>query len=255
MDWLIETPIAHRGLHDADTGVPENSLAAFEAARDAGYPIELDVRPLRDGEVAVFHDEDLERLTGRAAQLENQDSTSVKSFQLAGTDQTIPLLTEAFDVIGGRVPLLIELKNFGIPGRLETAVRAALQSYNGRFAVQSFNPFSMGWFKANAPNIIRGHLSGGFLDSPLEDDLLEILRRLELIDVSAPAFVGYDVRYLPFDPVTELRERGMPVLGWTVRSENDRRRARECCDNFIFEYIDPRKQCLRLGESDDSKHA
>ncbi|MCK4776024.1 MAG: glycerophosphodiester phosphodiesterase, partial [Candidatus Krumholzibacteria bacterium] len=151
MDWLIETPIAHRGLHDADTGVPENSLAAFEAARDAGYPIELDVRPLRDGEVAVFHDEDLERLTGRAAQLENQDSTSIKSFQLAGTDQTIPLLTEAFDVIGGRVPLLIELKNFGIPGRLETAVRAALQSYNGRFAVQSFNPFSMGWFKAHAP--------------------------------------------------------------------------------------------------------
>ena len=69
MDWLLDMPIAHRGLHNAQAGVPENSLASFEAARDAGYPIELDVRPLRDGAVAVYHDENLSRLTGAIAKV------------------------------------------------------------------------------------------------------------------------------------------------------------------------------------------
>lgn len=239
MDWLFDTPIAHRGLHDAEHGVPENSLAAVDAARRQGYPIELDVRVLRDGGVAVFHDENLERMTGNPVVLEGEDSETIRTYRLAGTDESIPLLADVLDVIRGKVPLLIELKNFGVPGRLESAVLSALQSYDGRFAVQSFNPFSMGWFKVNAPWITRGQLSGGFVDVPLEEDLKDSLRSLELIDVSAPAFVGYDVRFLPFDPVTELRSHGMPVLGWTVRSQKERRRALKWCDNFIFESIDP----------------
>lgn len=239
MDWLLEYPIAHRGLHDADRGVPENSLAAFEAARDAGIPAELDVRLLRDGSVAVFHDEDLSRLTGVKGRLEDQDAGSIKTMRLRGTGESIPLLPEVLDLVGGRTPLLVELKNFGIPGRLEAVVWEALESYNGRFAVQSFNPFSMGWFKVHAPRVIRGHLSGAFDGLPLEEPLKETLRRLDLIDVSAPAFVGYDIRWLPFGPVTELRARGMPVLGWTVRSEAERAHALEWCDNYIFEYIEP----------------
>jgi glycerophosphoryl diester phosphodiesterase len=240
MDWLFDIPVAHRGLHDAENGVPENSLAAFDAARREGYPIELDVRILRDGGVVVFHDESLERMTGGPTMLEGEDSETIRTYRLAGTDETIPFLTEVFDVVRGKVPVLIELKNFGVPGQLEAAVHSALQSYNGRCAVQSFNPFSMGWFKVNAPQITRGHLSGGFVGVPLEEDLKETLRSLELIDVSAPAFVGFDVRFLPFDPVSELRSRGMPILGWTVRSHQEQRHALQWCDNYIFELIDPR---------------
>jgi len=240
MDWLIERPIAHRGLHDFGKNIPENSLAAFEAARDRDYPIEMDVRLLSDGAVAVFHDQDLERMTGWAGQLHEQDSTSIKSRYLRGTGQTIPLLTEALELVGGKVPLLVELKNFGIPGDLESAVAELLQAYSGRYAVQSFNPFSMGWFKVNAPRITRGHLSGAFSGLPLADDLKDTLRKLELVDVSAPAFVGYDIRCLPFQPVTELRARGLPVLGWTIRTPEQHECAQEHCDNYIFEDLRPR---------------
>jgi glycerophosphoryl diester phosphodiesterase len=239
MEWFVDTPIAHRGLHDAEAGVPENSLAAFEAARDRRIPMELDVRLLRDGAVAVFHDEDLSRLTGAELKLKDQDSTSIKSLRLRGTGEAIPLLPEVLDLVGGKAPLLVELKNFGIPGALESAVLSALESYRGRFAVQSFNPFSMGWFKVNAPRIIRGHLSGAFAGLDLEEPLKETLRRLELIDVTAPAFVGYDIRCLPYDPVVELRAHGMPIVGWTVRTGDERRHTSEWCDNYIFEYIEP----------------
>jgi len=244
MNWLFETPIAHRGLHDA--AAPENSLAAFEAARDKRYPAELDVRLLRDGDVVVFHDDNLQRMAGSAALVEEQDTASIKEFGIAGTNETIPLLAEVLEVVGGKTPLLIELKNFGIPGRLESAVLAALEAYDGRYAVQSFNPFSIGWFKVHAPHITRGHLSGGFEGLPLEEDLVDLLRRLDLVDVSAPTFIGYDIRLLPYEPVSWLRERGMPVLGWTVQSEGDMRHAAAWCDNFVFENIDP------LGGSNDT---
>ena len=51
---------AHRGLHSPDKSVPENSLAAFAAAADAGYGMELDVQLSKDGEVVVFHDDTLD---------------------------------------------------------------------------------------------------------------------------------------------------------------------------------------------------
>src|SRR5580693_9907041 len=64
--WLTSRPIAHRGLHDLAAGRPENSLAAFEAAAEAGYPCELDVQLTDSGELIVLHDADLTRVTGAA---------------------------------------------------------------------------------------------------------------------------------------------------------------------------------------------
>ena len=239
MDWLLSSPVAHRGLHRDGGGPPENSLGAFEAARDARYPVELDVRLLRDGAAAVFHDENLLRLTGVDQRLALEDSLSICKRRLAGSGETIPLLGEALDVIGGRVPVLIEVKNFDVPGPLEAAVLSEIERYPGPCAVQSFNPFSMGWFRVKAPDVVRGHLSGGFAGMDLDESLRNALRSLELVDVSVPAFVGYDIRYLPFAPVATLRRRCMPVIGWTVRSPAERSAALEHCDNYIFEHIDP----------------
>jgi len=200
MDWLLSTPIAHRGLHDAGRGVPENTLVAAENSR------------------------------------------SIVSHRVVGSEQTIPLLGRVLDVVGGRVPLVIELKNFRDPGGLESAVFSALESYTGHFAVQSFNAHSMAWFKSHAPQFTRGHLCGGIGGAGSDGELPESLRRLESIEVSTPAYLGYDIRFLPQDPVTTLRERGMPVVGWTVRTYGERRKALEHCDNYIFEQIDPFSQ-------------
>jgi glycerophosphoryl diester phosphodiesterase len=111
--WLRETPVAHRGLHDQAAGVPENSLAAFRAAADAGYAMEFDVRLSADGIVMVFHDAKLKRLTGRPGLVAETPSAALRQLHLHGTGETIPTLTQVLQVIAGRVPLLIEVKNYG----------------------------------------------------------------------------------------------------------------------------------------------
>ncbi len=61
---FMDQYFAHRGLYDPQKGIPENSLAAFRAAAEKGYGVELDVRLTRDGYVVVSHDDNLKRMTG-----------------------------------------------------------------------------------------------------------------------------------------------------------------------------------------------
>ena len=111
LEWLIARPIAHRGVHDNDKDYPENSQAAFERAISSGFSIELDVRLLKDSEVVVFHDENLERMTKQHGRIKNCDSDQIRQIKLLDTQQTIPLLSDVLEAVAGQVPLLIEVKN------------------------------------------------------------------------------------------------------------------------------------------------
>lgn len=155
--WLFSRPIAHRGLHD--TEVPENSLLAFEKAIDEGFPIEIDVRPIDDGTVVVFHDERLTRMTDRDGYVCNLTDADLKEIRLKNSDQKIPTFAEVLEFVNGRAPLLIEIKNESKVGTLERNTLELLNSYKGEFAVQAFNPYSLEFFKKNAPQIQRGQLS------------------------------------------------------------------------------------------------
>jgi len=239
MRWLLEKPIAHRGLHDAPSGVPENSLAAFEAALRAGFPFELDVRLLSDGAVVVFHDESLLRLSGVDAPISAQDSRTLRSFRLSGTDHGIPLLADVLDLVGGRVGVLIEIKNFAPPGALERSVLETIRGYDGPFAVQSFNPFSMAWFAERSPDVVRGHLAGDFAGLAIAGTTGDALRRLEHTGASRPHYIGLDIRCLPFDRIEAERLRGRPIIGWTVWSAAEKDHALRWCDNIIFEGFRP----------------
>ena len=64
IDFLRNKPIAHRGLHNKELNIPENSISAFKEAIAKGLPIELDVHLLKDGKLVVFHDDNLNRMTG-----------------------------------------------------------------------------------------------------------------------------------------------------------------------------------------------
>jgi glycerophosphoryl diester phosphodiesterase len=134
----VRTPIAHRGLHAAKDGRPENSLAAFDRACAHGFPAELDVRLTRDGEVVVFHDRTLRRLTGASGRVEDRAAAELRPLRLLGTDQRVPMLSEVLELVAGRVPLLIELKAGAPPTALERAVLVALDGYAGEVAIQSF---------------------------------------------------------------------------------------------------------------------
>lgn len=228
MNWLTKIPIAHRGLHDNERRIPENSMIAFESAVAAGFPVELDIQFLSDGRIAVFHDSFLSRMTHQSGSIANKTSDEVKKIRLLDTNQSIPLFEEVLELINSKVPIIIELKNRKSVGKFESQVYKILSHYKGEFAVESFNPLSMKWFKDNAPEFIRGLLSGF------------IGRGRLFAKLSKPHFLACDIRYLPNTPISSLRSKGYPVIGYTAKSKNDYERVAEFCDNIIFEGFIPK---------------
>ena len=240
MDWITTQPIAHRGLHDGNDTIPENSLAACAAAIEGGYPIELDVRMLADGTAVVFHDADLERMTGTPGKIAHCDRQQLASLRLLDTLEPIPSLQAVLDFVGGRVPLLIEIKSEGnVVGPLEDAVLAAISGYAGALAIQSFNPYSLGYCRKQAPHIPRGQLAGDFRGIHLLTGIQKfLLRHLCLTGISCPHFIAYDLRALPgLAPTLARRAFNLPLLAWTVRDSGDLAIARQQADNIIFETL------------------
>jgi len=221
---------AHRGLHGG--GRVENSRAAFLAAIEAGDGIECDVQPSLDGSVFVFHDAALDRLTDERGAIASLPAASVGRVLLKGTGETIPRLEDVLSLIGDRVPLLIEVKASGLHvGRFCLSVRRALEGYRGPVAVMSFNPQVGRWFADHAPRITRGLViseadSHGFRG--------RIERHLALWR-ARPDFLAYDVRDLPSRFAAAQRDRGLPVLTWTVRGSETEAVAAEHADAPIYE--------------------
>lgn len=234
--WLVETPIAHRGYHSKTA--PENSMAAFAAAIEKGYAIELDVHLLADNTVAVFHDDSLARMTGNDGYLKYLSKEDLKALHLAGTKETIPTLSEVLAFVDGRVPILIEIKNQHKVGKLEQAVINLMKNYKGEFAVQSFNPYSLAYFKKHAPNFLRGQLSGSFKGAKLAWIKRFLLKRMRLNKkVSEPHFIAYESGALPNRFVRKYKN--LPLLAWPVGSKTEYLRVVKHCDNIIFEKFEP----------------
>lgn len=164
---------AHRGLHSE--GIPENSMAAFRAALEGGYGIELDIHLLKDGNLAVMHDSLLNRTTGQAGHIEDLTTDELKNYRLEGTEETIPEFMDVLTLFNGKAPLIIELKpENGNHAALAEAACKMLETYKGVFCMESFDPRCMSWLKKNRPDIIRGFLSEDFTRS--KNDLPEYLR-------------------------------------------------------------------------------
>lgn len=230
--WITAKPVAHRGLHDPDDR-PENSLAAFGAAVESGYPIELDVHATADGVIVVIHDDTLERMTGDPRRVDQVTATQLRGLRLGRTGQRIPTLRQVLDLVAGRVPVFIEIKNRGEAGRLEDTVASELGDYTGEVAVLSFDPDSLARMAVLDPDIPRGQLSGRFEDEDLERYKKAALRHLVMDFRSRPHFIAYELDALPYAGVTLQRWRGRPILGWTAEDPEDARRARDLCDQMI----------------------
>ena len=153
---------AHRGLHTP--GVPENSMAAFRAALEAGFGIELDLHLLTDGGLAVIHDSKLERTTGKPGKVEELSSAQLSDYPLEGTQEVIPLFPQVLELFAGKAPLIIELKPDGdnYAALCEAAV-AAMEGYSGPWCMESFDPRCIDWLRRHRPDIIRGQLSENYL--------------------------------------------------------------------------------------------
>lgn len=231
--WLTSATIAHRGQWTDGPERPENSLAAFEEAASNGYAIELDVQLSSDRHVMVFHDSDLERMTGEKGAVGDKTYAELSELKLLGGDQTIPSLARVLGQIKGRVPVLIEIKNAGAVGDLERAVAGQLRAYDGEVAVMSFNPLSVEAVADAAPDIPRGQLSGTFEGEDLAFYKLFLLRNMLLNFKSKPHFIAYELVDLPRWDTKLQQRRGRPLLGWTAENPQQREDAKAFCDNVI----------------------
>lgn len=238
---FLRLPVAHRALHDLSEGRPENGPAAIAAAVNAGYAIEIDLQLSADGEAMVFHDDDLDRLTGATGPVNARPAAELCALCLkGGADDRIPMLTDVLTLVAGQVPLLIELKDqsqgAGI-GPLEAATARALEGYAGPVAVMSFNPNSVAEMARLAPGVPRGLTTCAFdpEDWPLDPETCARLREIPDIDRVRASFISHQASDLGSARVRELRKGGLAVLCWTIRSPEEEAEARKVAHNITFE--------------------
>ena len=214
---------AHRGLHGK--GVPENSMAAFRAALEAGYGIEFDLHLLKDGNLAVIHDSALQRTTGSHGRIEDLTMEELKNYRLEGTDEIIPTFRSLLDLYDGKAPLIVELKPVGgNHAALAEAACRMLESYKGVYCMESFDPRCVYWLKKNRPHIVRGQLaenffrSGSKLSAPLKFILSHSLSHF----LTRPDFTAYkfaDRKNLSTFLCRKLHR--MQGVSWTLRTKEE----------------------------------
>ncbi len=236
-------PYAHRGLWDMKQQIPENSLPAFARAVEHKYAIELDVHLTADRQLVVFHDNTLQRMCQREGQIEQMTYGELSHCALAGTDCRIPLLSEVLELVGGQVPLLIEMKFRNMDMSLCPILSDALKDYPGAYMIESFHPFGLKWFRKHRPEILRGQLSDRYDSSDPAPLPLKIMSTQLLLNcVSRPDFIAYNYKhYGSLGCVLNARLFKTPFWVWTVRSEKAYQTCKHKFNGIIFEKINPRQ--------------
>ena len=229
--WLRNWTYAHRGLHGPQ--VPENSLAGFAGAIEAGLGIECDIQRSRDGAAMLVHDWELERLTGVKGKLADYSADELAQIAFLDAEHKLARLDDLLELVDGSVPILIEIKSR--PGydvkRSCRAVAASLAGYRGSHAVMSFDPRVSRWFRRNSPHTVQGLV--------MREDAVGYTRkawqRRLALWIARPEFIAYHVAALPNPMVRSLRGAGLPVLTWTVDTPALLEHAREHADAPIVE--------------------
>lgn len=244
-EWLLKRPIAHRGLHDE--AVPENSMEAFAAAIEAGCAIEIDVQLTKDKVPVVFHDDVMTRLAGLKKRVTRVTFADLQKRSILGTEHNIPTFQEFLDFVGGRVPVLVEIKkNRGSKG-IERIVVDMLKEYGGVFAIQSFNPIAIRNVRKIDPDIYCGLLSSRLSEMKMFFLNKQAVKNARLFFIAKPDFVSFEINSFPNKRVKKFREKmQLPVIGWTIKTRGDIESALQYCDGIIFENIENLKTHLKL---------
>lgn len=214
---------AHRGLHRE--GVPENSMAAFKEALDAGYGIELDIHLTKDGDLAVIHDTSLKRTAGADVKITDLTSAELSNYHLEGTEETIPLFHQVLDLYQGKAPLIIELKADDNQEALVDTAVAAMQGYRGAWCMESFDPRCVHVLKKKYPEVIRGQLSENhFAHNGNLSWLIKFLLTNNLLNfLTQPDFVAYNFDDRNVTPTTTVWKKlwKLQAVAWTIRTKED----------------------------------
>ncbi|WP_454849326.1 glycerophosphodiester phosphodiesterase [Rhizobium binxianense] len=231
--WIKELPVAHRGYHDMNKQVWENTLSAFSRAVEAGFAIECDLHYASDGVPVIFHDENLERLCSLKGDVRERTSKELGLIAVGGTKDKIPTLKQLLDLVGGRVPLVLELKGreSDDEGFAETVLEV-LEGYEGKVALMSFDHWLLRDLKELGAPYPLGLTANGNKPEEFEAHAKAMAIGLD--------FISYFYADLPNPFITGEREKGIPVITWTVRDEEARKHSFEQADQMTFEGFDPR---------------
>lgn len=241
---LLGTDFAHRGLHDKENGVPENSLAAFRLAVENGYGAELDVHLTKDHELVVMHDESLKRTAGADVKICDLTLRELEEYRLDGTQEKIPRLEEVLELFAGKQPLVVEIKTWkGNYAEITRRTCELLDRYPDlRFCMESFDPRVLLWLRRHRPEIVRGLLSFNFFKEHNGQPAATvfIMSNLLVNFLVFPHFVAFkneDRDILSFRLCRKLW--GVQEVNWTVRDSRIARAAKEDGRVVIFEHCRP----------------
>ncbi len=232
---------AHRGLHDNAGDAPENSMAAFRKAVEAGYGMELDVHVTKDGIPVIFHDFKLERICGVKGVVEDYTYDELQQFTLCNSKEKIPKLKELLDMVHGRVPLIIEIKSEKADVSECAIIDRMLRGYEGAYCIESFNPLVLLWFRINHNQVVRGQLASNFrLDGENRSALYFFLTHLLFNFLTKPDFIAYN-HHFKEEPGRRICRRiyKNPAAAWTVKSRQELAETQKEFDVFIFEGFEP----------------
>lgn len=214
---------AHRGLHNSEK--PENSMAAFRAALEGGYGIELDVHLMKDGNLAVIHDSSLKRTAGADVKIEDLTLADLENYRLGGTDEKIPLFSQVLELFEGKAPLIVELKTAGDNhAALSDAACKMLDSYNCTYCIESFDPRCIIWLRKHRPRIVRGQLSENWLKSKTKLPwILKLVMTCHISNIATrPDFIAYNYKHRKAFGTDICRNLwGVQGVSWTIRTKED----------------------------------
>lgn len=244
---IDKVKFAHRGIHNNKENTPENSVAAFKKAIDLGFGIELDIRETKDNVIVVFHDDTLKRMCNDDRRVDELTLDQLQQCSLLKTNEKIPTLIDVLTLVNGKVPLLVEYK-VSLPGSPceSVCIRAneLLKTYNGQYAIESFNYLVLDWYKKHVPHILRGQLGMGMqcYDVALgKEEAKKIsMHKRRMVTyllcnyIGRPHFISYRWQDINFS-VRFNKILGAKIACWTVTNKKDNDRLLETYDSVIFE--------------------
>ncbi|MCP4182928.1 MAG: glycerophosphodiester phosphodiesterase [Hyphomicrobiales bacterium] len=231
-DWLSARPIAHRGLHNSDNNICENTLSACKAALIRNFSIEVDLHLARDGVPVVFHDRTLERMCNDRRKVRELDSTELRNITIGSSSDYIAPLSELLELIDGKTGLILELKGIvNEDAGFVESVAQCLVDYQGPVALMSFNHWILKDARQLAPQLTLGLVAEG--SERRYSGHWAIAKECEV------DFVTYDQNDLPNKFCEEFRATGKPLLCWTIKDAERMKRSLNYVDQITFEQFDP----------------
>ncbi|WP_275790954.1 glycerophosphodiester phosphodiesterase [Pararhizobium gei] len=235
LSWLTARPVAHRGYHDLNRTIWENTLTAFNRAVEHGFAIECDLQYTADSVPVIFHDDDMQRLCGIRGDIREKTAGELGLVAIGGTSDKVPTLGQLLRLVKGRVPLVLELKGRkGDDEGFADAVLDTLEGYEGKVALMSFDHWLLKDLKALDAPYPLGLTAGG--NQPEAYRINEDAMRIGL------DFVSYFYADLPNPFITAQRALGRPVITWTVRDQAGVDHSYRHADQMTFEGFDPNER-------------